>query len=240
MAFVVAHRGLSAEAPENTFDSFDLAISNGIKHIEFDVQLSKDNEVVIIHDDTVDRTSNGSGSVNEKTLKELKNLDFGSWFSEKFKCSKIPTFQELLDKYRDINLVVEIKGKEPELVSKVMEIISNNKYWKDKIYKSKTTNPKIIFCSFLPNQLIKLRLDYQDLVIGFLVKEINDEILNFALKYNLDGIFPYFKLINEKIIKKLKGDKFLVSSWGFNNIEESKLFLHLDIDGVTVDWPNRI
>ena len=63
MAFVVAHRGLSAEAPENTFDSFDLAISNGIEHIEFDVQLTKDNEVVIIHDDTVDRTSNGSGYV---------------------------------------------------------------------------------------------------------------------------------------------------------------------------------
>jgi glycerophosphoryl diester phosphodiesterase len=78
------------------------------------------------------------------------------------------------------------------------------------------------------------------LIIGFLVKEINDEILNFALKYNLDGIFPYFKLINEKIIKKLKENKFLVSSWGFNNIEESKSFLLLDIDGVTVDWPNRI
>jgi glycerophosphoryl diester phosphodiesterase len=161
MAFVVAHRGLSAEAPENTFDSFDLAISNGIEHIEFDVQLTKDNEVVIIHDDTVDRTSNGSGYVSEKNLKELKNLDFGSWFSGKFKCIKIPTFEELLDRYRDINLVVEIKGKQPELVSKVMEIISNNKYWKDKIYKSKTTNPKIIFCSFLPNQLRKLRLDYR-------------------------------------------------------------------------------
>jgi glycerophosphoryl diester phosphodiesterase len=210
MAFVVAHRGLSAEAPENTFDSFDLAISNGIEHIEFDVQLTKDNEVVIIHDDTVDRTSNGSGYVSEKNLKELKNLDFGSWFSGKFKCIKIPTFEELLDRYRDINLVVEIKGKQPDLVS------------------------------FLPNQLRKLRLDYEDLVIGFLVKEINDEILNFALKYNLDGIFPYFKLINEKIIKKLKENKFLVSSWGFNNIEESKSFLLLDIDGVTVDWPNRI
>ena len=76
-------------------------------------------------------------------------MTIGSWFSGKFKCIKIPTFEELLDRYRDINLVVEIKGKQPELVSKVMEIISNNKYWKDKIYKSKTTNPKIIFCSFL-------------------------------------------------------------------------------------------
>ena len=101
MAFVVAHRGLSAEAPENTFDSFDLAISNGIEHIEFDVQLTKDNEVVIIHDDTVDRTSNGAGYVSEKNLKELKNLDFGSWFSGKFKCIKIPTFEELLDRYKE-------------------------------------------------------------------------------------------------------------------------------------------
>ena len=78
MAFVVAHRGLSAEAPENTFDSFDLAISNGIEHIEFDVQLTKDNKVVIIHDDTVDRTSNGSGYVSEKNLKRTKKFRF--WF----------------------------------------------------------------------------------------------------------------------------------------------------------------
>lgn len=240
MAFIVAHRGLSSEAPENTFDSFDLAVSNGIEYIEFDVQLTKDNQVVIIHDDTVDRTSNGKGFVIQKTLNQIKKLDFGSWFSGNFKYSKIPTFEELLNRYKDINLVVEIKGKESELVSQVLKIISDNEYWKDKIYKSNSTNPKIIFCSFLPDQIKALRIFSEDLFIGFLVKEINKEILDFTLKYKLDGIFPYYKIVNEKLIKKLKKYKLVISSWGFNNIEESKNFLLLDVDGITIDWPNKI
>ncbi len=65
MTYIVAHRGLSSKAPENTYDSFDLAISKGINYIEFDVQLTKDKKVVIVHDETVDRTSNGLGKVKE-------------------------------------------------------------------------------------------------------------------------------------------------------------------------------
>ena len=72
MKYVVAHRGLSSKAPENTLESFDLAVSTGSKYIEFDDHLSKDNEVVIIHDATVDRTSNGEGKVKSKSLDELK------------------------------------------------------------------------------------------------------------------------------------------------------------------------
>ena len=105
--YIVAHRGLSSEAPENTYNSFDLAISKGCKYIEFDVQLTHDQEVVIIHDDTIDRTSNGSGRVNDKNLEELSTYDYGSWFSSEFKGSRIPKFSKVLEKYHNVNFVVE-------------------------------------------------------------------------------------------------------------------------------------
>ena len=97
--YVVAHRGLSSKAPENTYHSFDLAISTGCKYIEFDVQLTHDQEVVIIHDETIDRTSNGTGRVNDKNFDELSTYDFGSWFSSEFKNARIPEFSRVLEKY---------------------------------------------------------------------------------------------------------------------------------------------
>ena len=238
MKYVVAHRGLSSKAPENTLESFDLAVSTGSKYIEFDVHLSKDNEVVIIHDDTVDRTSNGEGKVNSKSLEELKKLDFGSWFSSNYTGAKIPLLKDVLNKYRDISFVIEIKGDQEYLVQKVMEIIDNNEYWKEKLLKSENDEPDIIFCSFLPNQIIKLRKYSSDIVIGFLVKSISEDVLEFSSKLELDGIFPYYKLLNSKTIEMLNG--YMVSCWGFERLEDVGKLLDFGVDAITVDWPDQL
>lgn len=94
---VVAHRGFSGRAPENTMAAFTMALDAGVSMIELDVQLSADNNVVVIHDSTVDRTTNGEGSVSDYTLDELKKLDAGSWFDEKYKEERIPALEEALD-----------------------------------------------------------------------------------------------------------------------------------------------
>ncbi|MBM7715409.1 glycerophosphoryl diester phosphodiesterase [Bacillus thermophilus] len=102
---VAAHRGYSAEYPENTLLAFQKAVDLGVDMIEFDLRLSKDNVVVIIHDDTVDRTTNGTGMVNDLTLKELKELDAGEG-------EKIPTLEEFcesLQPYAELLFNVEIK-----------------------------------------------------------------------------------------------------------------------------------
>lgn len=110
--YVAAHRGWSEKYPENTMEAFEAAIAIGVDQIELDVRVTKDNELVIIHDATVDRTTNGTGLVCEKTLAELKELDAGSHKGEEFKGCKIPTFIEFMEwikKYPTMTIDIELK-----------------------------------------------------------------------------------------------------------------------------------
>jgi glycerophosphoryl diester phosphodiesterase len=109
---IVAHRGFSAIAPENTLAAFAAAIERGAKAIEFDVHLSADGVPVIIHDATVERTTDGTGNVRELPLAQLKQLDAGLWFSDRFVGERIPTFFEALDLLQDTPLAIysEIKN----------------------------------------------------------------------------------------------------------------------------------
>jgi len=97
---VIAHRGASTYAPENTFAAFDLALEMGARHIELDVQMSVDGHLVIIHDDLVNRTTDGVGRVSKHTLAQLQALDAGAWFDQKFAGERIPTLDAVLDRMR--------------------------------------------------------------------------------------------------------------------------------------------
>lgn len=106
----IAHRGASAYYPENTMAAFKAAIEMQADMLELDILLSKDGKVVVIHDETLDRTTNGTGPVAEQTLAELKQLDAGSWFDKKFKGEPIPTLRDALELAKDsINVNIEIK-----------------------------------------------------------------------------------------------------------------------------------
>ena len=106
-----AHRGDVSNAPENTIPAFTSAVNNGAAQIELDVRLSSDNHMVIIHDSTVDRTTNGTGSVSSLTFAQLRALDAGSWFAPEFAGTQIPTLDEALNAIpQDIWVNVHIKG----------------------------------------------------------------------------------------------------------------------------------
>lgn len=133
---VIGHRGACGYAPENTFSSMRKAYELGVKWVEFDVMLTQDQEAIIIHDDTLDRTSSGTGKVADTTLLAIKKLTAGQWFNEKFSDELIPTFSELLALLKELNLHinVEIKptaGKEIATAKKVMEILQRD--WPIKI-----------------------------------------------------------------------------------------------------------
>jgi glycerophosphoryl diester phosphodiesterase len=119
-----AHRGAMETHPENTIPAFRAAVEAGAQMIEFDAWLSKDNQMVVIHDDTVDRTTNGKGKVSDLTLEEIKKLDAGSWKSTEFTGVKVPTLQEVLTEMPyNIWLNVHVKG-EGELPVMVARLIA--------------------------------------------------------------------------------------------------------------------
>ncbi len=113
---VIAHRGASAYAPENTLAAFALAAEMGADWFELDCTLTKDGEVIVIHDDTIDRTTGAEGVVAEMTLSELKRYDVGSWFDPKFAGERLPTLGEALDlaKEKRIGVYVEIKNSDDD------------------------------------------------------------------------------------------------------------------------------
>ncbi|GAA4837074.1 hypothetical protein GCM10023310_13210 [Paenibacillus vulneris] len=130
---VAGHRGWKSDYPENTLLSFQRAIELGVDMLEFDLRFSKDKAVVVIHDATVDRTTNGKGKVSDYTLEELKQLDAGGWFGNLFEGLKIPTFEELcelMQSHPDILLNVEIKPSQDakEVADAAIAILKRYEY----------------------------------------------------------------------------------------------------------------
>ena len=121
----IAHRGAKQDAPENTMPAFIAAFEQGAMHIECDVHLTADNTPVIIHDDTLDRTTNSSGQVALSSDQTIQSLDAGSWFHEDFKGTSIPVLSELLrwQKQSDITLHLEIKPMSPEKINAGLDVI---------------------------------------------------------------------------------------------------------------------
>lgn len=148
--YYFAHRGASAHAPENTLEAFQLAMQQGAKFIEFDVKLTSDHQVVVIHDQTVDRTTDGKGNVKRLSLQELKELDAGSWYNVKFRNTRIPTLSEVFESFGNnlcmnvelTNYVTPFDG----LVKKVCDLV-----------KLHGMESSVIFSSFYPTNLIQAR-----------------------------------------------------------------------------------
>ncbi len=129
---VIGHRGAAAYAPENTIEGIHTAADIGVKWVELDVKLTKDDVPILFHDDDLERTTNGHGLVAEITYEELKQLEAGSWFSDSFAGIKIPTLEEAIDALieRDLGLNLEIKpcpGREKDTAEIALDILSQ--YW---------------------------------------------------------------------------------------------------------------
>ena len=117
-----AHRGASALAPENTLSAFRAAVAAGADGLELDIQLSRDGIPVVVHDETVARTTNGVGRVRDLSLRELQGLDAGSWFSAEFAGEKIPTLGEVLDTFAG-KIALNLEIKEPRAGRAVLELL---------------------------------------------------------------------------------------------------------------------
>lgn len=227
---VIAHRGASTYAPENTFAAFDLALEMGARHLELDVQLSSDGHLVVIHDDLVNRTTNGWGRVGKHKLAELQALDAGAWFDKKFAGERIPTLQAVLERYRGrAHLHVEIKGKTAGLSERTADLIRELGWTRD-----------VTMTSFQKDKLEALRAYAPELPAGWLLRTIDDEILNEASRFGIAQLCPKADTVTPELVVQLRTAGFHVRAWGVANEALMREMVAAGVDGMTVNFPDRL
>jgi len=189
---IIAHRGASAYAPENTMSAFRKALSLGAEGIELDVHMTRDGHVVVIHDDKIDRTSNGKGFVKDYSLNELREFDFGSWFGKEFEGEKIPLLEDVLDLLKGWTglLNIEIKSG-PTLHSGIEEKVAD-------IIKKYDFVDYTIISSFNHYSLVKMKKILPEVRTGVLYSEGIYEPWVYAKHVGAYAIHPsYYNIVPE-------------------------------------------
>lgn len=233
---VIAHRGASGLAPENTMVAFSKAKSLGAKWVEFDVLMARCGEVVVIHDDTLDRTTNGSGRVEDFSYQELKKLDAGSWFHPDFSQEKIPTLREVIDflNQNQINANIELKtqlGKEEKLVKNVLDLVQNG--W------STNAAPPLLTSFSLPT-LELLRKNSTTSCLGFLMHEWLNDWERICDQLNCVTVNVNHAILNAEIIAEIKATNRLLLSYTVNEVKRAKELFTLGVDAVFSNYPDKI
>jgi len=222
----IGHRGACGYAPENTILSFSTALQLNVDMIELDVHICKSGEIVVIHDDKVDRTTNGTGYVSEKTLDELRIMDAG-------KGEKIPTLQEVLDLVnKKVKLNIELKGT--GTAKPVFQLLK--KY----IREFSWTYDDFLISSFNQNELQEFRDLDQRFNIGVLGMGFFISLVEFAEKINAYSLNIHVNSINKELVDDAQRKNMKVIVWTVNDTEDIKKIETMGIDGIISNYPDRI
>ena len=232
---IIGHRGFPAQYPENTLVSFQAAVDAGVGMIELDVTLSLDSEVVVIHDDTLDRTTSGAGAVDSHTLPELRKLDAGGWFHKKFAGEKIPTLDEVLDSLVDKTMInVEIKPSAIGSRSYVELIVEKALAAID----TRDVHQHILISSFDPEILKHVAGAKRHPEIALLLEDaIGEDALALAKDLGAVSIHPNMDTLDTETVNRVRSRRLFV--FPYNVDSEKKVFhaLKMGVDGVFVDDP---
>lgn len=230
---IFAHRGASAYAPENTLAAFELALRQGADGIELDAKLTADGQVVVIHDQTVNRTTEGSGRVKDLTLAELRKLDAGSHFDVAFKGEPIPTLDEVLKAVGQMTILnIELTNYASitdALPEKVAVLVKRHKLTR-----------RVIFSSFNPIALIRIRKMLPDVPIGLLAMPGKRG----ALARSLVGRFLAYQSLHlnhadvtPALVKNSHQRGCYLYVYTVNQAADMRRLLNMDVDGIFTDDP---
>lgn len=226
----IAHRGASAYAPENTFAAFDKALALGADHAEMDVHFSGDGHIVVIHDDTVDRTTDGSGTVADMSLHQLQSLDAGGWFSTEYGGQRIPTLGGMLERYKGkLHFHIEIKAQVQGLSQSTADLV-----------RSHGVTDSVTIISFQQARLDELTAYAPELPAGWLVREMDDSIPAQAEAMGLTLLCPHADFVTRELVDDLHQRGFVVRAWGAGNDELMRRVVDAGADGLTVDFPDKL
>ena len=222
----IGHRGAKGYEPENTLLSFQKAIDIGVDGIELDVHLSSDGAIMVIHDETLDRTTNGKGFVNELSLQELKTFQIE-------KENTIPTLIEVFDlvnKHCFINIELKGNGTSKPVINLIEHYIEE-KNW---------NYGHFIISSFNWSALQEVRKWNAKIPIGVLTHTDLDLAIAFAKFIKAETIHPYFHLLNNENTKKMQNEGFKVFAWTVNETEDIQKIKSFHVNGIISDFPDRI
>jgi glycerophosphoryl diester phosphodiesterase len=225
----IAHRGGEAHAPENTFAAFDKAPSLGTNWVETDLRVSKDGEVVLIHDAAVERTTNGAGKVGEKNVAELKALDAGSWFDPQYAAERIPTLPEFFRRYRGkLHSMLEIKdvGRVEEWL---VELVAEMDVYGETV---------IIGSSWQALERVK-SLDAQ-IEIGWTAFEPTDENVDRALNLGCHHIGINPQALTPEVVAEIKARGLPVRSTNVPNEAAMQHAVECGVMGMTINFPEKL
>jgi glycerophosphoryl diester phosphodiesterase len=222
----IGHRGAKGYEPENTLNSFQKALDMQVNGIELDVHLSADGELIVIHDETIDRTTNGKGHVNSLSLQELKAFRIENEH-------QIPTLSEVFDLVnKDCFINIELKSYEStDAVASLIECYVSEKKWQYKHF---------LVSSFDWNALQQLAFLNDKIPIGVLAETNLDLAQAFAKFIQAKSIHPHFHLLTKENTAQMQEKGFEVFPWTINEPEDIAKIKTFNINGIITDFPNRI
>ncbi|NMH74324.1 glycerophosphodiester phosphodiesterase [Bacillus sp. RO2] len=241
----VAHRGASGHAPEHTITSYKMGEKMHGDYIEIDLQMTKDGQLIAMHDEELDRTTNGTGQVKDHTLEEIKQLDAGSWFNEKYpekanpayEGLKVPTLEEVFQKFgKNANYYIETKSPEvyPGMEEALVELV--NKYGINK--------DKLLVQSFSPASLTKMnQIDPSVKLVQLMwytsPAAISDAELQAIKKYAI-GIGPNSSMIDQEYVQKTVKNGLEIHPYTVNEKEDMKELIEWGVTGIFTNFPDRL
>lgn len=235
---IIAHRGLSGFYPENTMLAFKKCLNLNIYGIELDVQKTKDNHLVVIHDEKVDRTFNGTGYIKDMTLNELQSLNSNFRDYENNKDCKIPTLKEVLTLFKPTDFIINIELKNNKIKYKNLEEDVIN------LVKELKMERRVIISSFRMKSLNKLKALCPKITRSYLISEkfykhrLKNMIFYKAIKNKSTYLSPNYIIADKKFINKCHRRDIKILCYTVNTIEEYEKLLKLKVDGIFTDFPN--
>ena len=230
---ILCHRGAKNYAPENTLGAFKTALELGADGFELDTQLTSDGYVVVFHDTTVDRTTNGHGKLSRLPLADLRELDAGSSFSEEFRGEKIPTLDEVFEAIGKRAIInVELKNFSTpfdNLAEKVCEVIRHHGMQKN-----------VMFSSFLPWNLKKTARILPDVPRGLITAKDWRGVWGRSFGFNFgnyDALHPYLGNVTPQQVHRVHKLKRKINVWVVNREEDLRRLFSWGVDGILTDDP---
>ena len=221
--WVIAHRGFSGLYPENTMSAFRAGVEAGADAIELDVHLSKDGEVVVMHDDQLGRTTSGKGKLAELTCPEICSVDAGSWKSPEFSGERVPTLREVFDEIA-LPVMVEIKPEGEDVVRRTVEVI-----------RDAGAVERAIIASFSDTNLrwgAEMLPECERLALG---KPKLERVLDLA---HIAG--PHFSDADGKLVNDLHRNDRALWTWTVDGTDDIQRMIRLGADGIISNWPDRV